>query len=874
MKGMIISLHLSKRLFCSFFLLSSFPLLSPFQVFSAETPSCDSPVARLVSVEGEVQMQKVEEKNWHPVSVERLFCAGDRVQVGENSRAVVQVSDHSLVNLDAESILSFTQVEKVDGFWVSLLKGIGHFISRVPRQLNVETPFVNALVEGTEFLIHVAENETLVTVFEGTVFAKNQSGDLRLKSGESGKAKLAQAPLKVQVVRPRDAVHWALYYPSILQFDEKRLEGHSQGAWQSRMAKSIKHFKSGDLKKAFDALSEITDAVDDSSFLLYRASLHLTVGQVAKAQSTLDNVLRQTPGDNNALALKAVIAVVQNDRETALAFANKSVEGFPKSAGPYLARSYVFQSGFKLAEARKDVETAVTQYPDNPLAWARLAELRLMFRDLDGALKAAKRAVAIDPGIAKTETVLGFTHLVRIEIASAKAAFKKAIAEDQGSPMSRLGLGLAMIREGELEAGRREIEIAAMLDPGHSLIRSYLGKAYYEEKRDHLAVEQYQMARELDPRDPTPDLYSAILNQTNNRPVQALQNIERSITLNENRAVYRSRLLLDEDLAARSVSLGRIYQVLGFQKRALVEGWSSLSLDPSNHSAHRLLADSYATLPRHQIARASELLQSQLLQPLNMTPIQPQLAETNLAILERGGPSRLSFNEFTSHFARNQIDFQLNGLAGSNDTLGNDFVVSTVQNRTSFSLGQFHYETDGFRKNNDLKHDIYNLFGQIAATSKLNIQAEFRRRKTHNGDLNLNFDPADFSLTDRREILQDTARVGGHFVPSNKSIFIFSTIYSGSEDEARDRPGEVAPASDDLIDKKAYQGEAQYLFWHDRFNFIAGVGRYEVDEESQEILDWSLVSFSPFSPLFPFNGMVCPPPVSPWEEGEVSPKVS
>jgi len=45
----------------------------------------------------------------------------------------------------------------------------------------------------------------------------------------------------------------------------------------------------------------------------------------------------------------------------------------------------------------------------------------------------------------------------------------------------------------------------------------------------------------------------------------------------------------------------------------------------SNYSAHRLLADTYAALPRHEIARVSELFQSQMLQPLNTTPIQPSL---------------------------------------------------------------------------------------------------------------------------------------------------------------------------------------------------------------------------------------------------------
>ena len=129
-----------------------------------------------------------------------------------------------------------------------------------------------------------------------------------------------------------------------------------------------------------------------------------------------------------------------------------------------------------------------------------------------------------------------------------------------------------------------------------------MGKAYYEEKRMPLEEHQYSIAEELDPKDPTPWFYDAIAKQTTNRPVEALQDMQKAIELNDNRAIYRSRLSLDSDLAARSASLARVYTDLGFQQLALVEGWKSVNTDPTNYSAHRFLADSYAALPRHEIA--------------------------------------------------------------------------------------------------------------------------------------------------------------------------------------------------------------------------------------------------------------------------------
>ena len=83
-------------------------------------------------------------------------------------------------------------------------------------------------------------------------------------------------------------------------------------------------------------------------------------------------------------------------------------------------------------------------------------------------------------------------------------------------------------------------------------------------------------------------------------------------------------------------------------------------------------------LPRHEIARVSELLQSQLLQPINITPVQPRLAESNLLILSGAGPADLSFNEFNPLFNRNRFALQASGVAGSNSTLGDELVQSGV----------------------------------------------------------------------------------------------------------------------------------------------------------------------------------------------------
>jgi tetratricopeptide (TPR) repeat protein len=271
------------------------------------------------------------------------------------------------------------------------------------------------------------------------------------------------------------------------------------------------------------------------------------------------------PGNTDALALQSIIAVAQNEKGSALDLAKKAVDAAPKSATARIALSYAQQANFDLEGALSSLREAVKSEPENALARARLSELLLSFGHVGEALEEAKKATAQNPGIARTQTVLGFAFLAQIKTKDSRAAFERAIELDQADPLPRLGLGLAIIRDGDVSGGRAEIEIAASLDPNSSLIRSYLAKAYYEEKRDKHASSQFTMAKEFDPNDPTPFFYDAIRKQTLNRPVDALHDMQKAISLNDNRAVYRSRLLLDDDLAARSASLGRIFSDLGFQ---------------------------------------------------------------------------------------------------------------------------------------------------------------------------------------------------------------------------------------------------------------------------------------------------------------------
>jgi tetratricopeptide (TPR) repeat protein len=757
---------------------------------------CPQPIASFQSVQNSVQLIQATTRAAQQVSPRLPVCAGDTIQVGDHSRAVIVIlATNTPLVIDQNSVVVVTASAPASGSVIELLRGALLFITRVRRQMEVRTPFVSAAVEGTEFVVRVDVDRTTVTVLEGVVRASNAAGALLVGAGQQAVAAKGQAPLLEIPVRPRDAVQWALHYEPLFPAD------------------------------TFEQLAAVPVAARDAAFYVRRAAILLAVGQLEEAQADLAQALVLAPDGGDALGLRAIVAVARNDRATALDNARAAVQRSPQSAAAYLALSYALQADFQLDAARAAVIRAVDVVPDHAGLWARLAELRLALDDVEGAASAAERAVSLSPDAARGHAVRGFTSLARLDIDDARREFERAIELGPSDPFSRLGLGLARIREGNLEEGRRELEVAVALNPDNALIRSYVGKAYAEEGRHDAARSEFARAQELDPLDPTPWFYDAIAQQARNRPVEALQSLQRSIELNGNRAVYRSQLLVDSDLAIRGARLGRIFRDLGFGHLALVEGSKSLALAPSDYSAHRLLADTYLVLPRHEIARDSELLQAQLLQPLNINPVQPLLADDALFLLGDPGVSGVGYNEFTSLFAkRDLVRLVVDGSAGQLTTRADNAILSGVIRRFSYSVGQSHYRTDGIRENNDSRQNALNVFLQAALSPATSLLAEIRRTDRRVGDQRILFDPANF-VPDRRSDVDATAvRVGGRheFAPGSMLIGTYTHRSLGSDFA-------IGSGFEVLTDEDADVAEVRYLLQRQRMNVTAGAGHYRGD---------------------------------------------
>ena len=742
--------------------------------FLSSTPSRGQDVAaKILSVQGTVEVQQGT-PDWAPAQVNQTLAAGAVVRTAVRSRAALLLADETQLKIGPNARLQLRQVRRssnllervsqvaagADQSILNLESGKAWLRSkRVPAQVRVRTPAVTAAIRGTEFVVDVrTDGESLVTVVDGSVDMSNDQGAVIVNSSEQGRARIGEAPTKIVVVNPDDAVQWTFFYSAEVSprdypfrhrtraealqaaqstgispvaraealHDGGDLEGALttlqaetseqaaemrgwillgqnqlapafrafQGAGsrtRARLGRSIVHLRLNEFEQAYEI---VADPGTDTALQLHRARLDLLAGEVAPARSTLESIGPTAAEYGLAQGLLANLNLVANRKEEALQAALNAVAASPESPSAHLNLSRVQQSYFDLPAATRSVRDALELDPGFVPALVQYSGLLYGAGNSAQAEKVIQQAAALAPEEATVHSALGFVLLGQAKTDAAVAEFERAIQINSGLANPRLGLGIALMRRGLFPDAVAEILVATTLEPRLSIYHSYLGKAFYEERKFEQAFSALHAAVELDPRDPTPHLYSGIFQNDLNRPGVAVEHFQDSIRLNDKRAVYRSRFVLDEDRATRNVQLATAYNRLGLSEWANLEAVLSNLDDPTNSSAHLFLANTFLNLPGRTGAAGSELLVAKLLQPVNANSFN-------------------AFNDYTTLYERPHMNWTVAGAYGSFDNVLGRLAASGGTSRFAYGSVFQYDKTAGFRDGND---------GQTAYTASNNFK--------------------------------------------------------------------------------------------------------------------------------------------------------
>jgi Tfp pilus assembly protein PilF len=823
---------------------------------------------RIVELRGVVEILARGDTRWLLTATNQTLNPFDHIRTRADSSVGLLWPDQSVLRFGALTELEIRPLDTGGaGHGLHLLEGILSFFHRgKPGRINIITSGAFAGIEGTEFVIQAGFSngvkQTTLSVIDGKVRFSNEVAGLVLTGGAQAVAEKGKAPVRTSGFIAKNLLQWCFYYPGVLDLDDLPLTSMEQ----TSLRNSLAAYRDGDL---LAALAKYPAARRPSSEAerVYHAALLMGASQVKEAEEELlalaDAHASERP-KRLAAALRVLIAAIKREPPPSATNA-----GWPTE---YLAASYLEQSraipNVSLQAALKLARKAVTTDTNFGFGWERVAELEFSFGRTDRALEALDKALLFSPRNAQALALKGFLLAAQNKTRAAIAWFDRALAADSALGNAWLGRGLCRIRRGDLRGGREDLLVAAAMEPQRAAFRSYLAKAWSESGSERKAFQELQRAEALDPNDPTAWLYSALLNEQDNRINEAIGDLEKSQELNTNRSIYRSQLLLDQDGAVRKANLARIYQEAGMDQVAEREAIRAVNEDYANYSAHLFLANSYNALRdpnqinlRYETPTYVEYLVGNLLAPVNAGVLSPSISQQEYSrLFERDRFGVISESDYLSRGAWTESGAQY-GTAG-------DF---------SYDLEGYYRTDPGQRVNNDIEQRQLSLAIKQQLTPQDTIFGMILQYQSTGGDLRQYFDQADADAGLRTHEQQDPLLVMGYHHeggPGWHTLFLAGRLQDtyqvndtqspvqGYSEYVANGPiqgtGSTAANQDYSSEAIIYTAEMQEIWQHDDNDLIGGVrlqdGTFKTHNDLDQPLDAAFFPGPPFEVDQDFDG--------------------
>ncbi len=612
---------------------------------------------KLQSHKDEIQYYPDNSESLQPIKDGESITVIGRITTLTNAEAIVELTDLARIRINQLSAAQFTPPPSDAGPAIlRLLKG-SLFASGRTEKYHILAGTVDAVGGGTDYHVAKQGDSVLVEVFTGSVKVTEGGASTNMQAWQ--RATLTPgSPIHIESINTREVVEWCLRYPAILDPSEIRIPAGEREA----VSKSLDAWQRGNLNLAIASFP--ATGIISSEGKLFQAAIELAAGQTAQAQLRLHGL--QLPA---AAGLRAVLNTVKRDPWT-----NSLVS---TSGSAWLGQSWWLQANSpsnRIAAALAAVDRALASSPNSNkfgFAWARKAELEFSRGHLSAAHDALDRAMEAAPEFAPNHVLMGFLLASQSKYEKAVEQFDKALDLDRSLADAWLGRGMCLIRVGQREPGRVCIQNAVSSEPFRSILRSYLGKAWQNESDAKYARIELKFAAERDPNDPTPFLYLAWLDEREFRFNAAITNLQHSLDLSSNRAIYRSEYLLDQDRATRSANLAQIYNDAGLESVAVREASRAVAADFGSWSGHLFLARSFDSFRdparlnlRYETPWFNELLLARMLAPGGVRVFSQSISELEYTrLFEVNRPALETLTEVRS-------DGRYRAVASYTETLG------------------------------------------------------------------------------------------------------------------------------------------------------------------------------------------------------------
>ncbi len=830
--------------------------LSVALVVGARLAAVAAPVlngATIIAIKGTVEVSRSGATAWDPARTNQVLQTGDQLRTAEHGRATLRLRNATIAPVDELTTLRVADDSNRSA--IEILRGVMSFFHRDdPDDVEVRGGGTSAIIRGTEFTVSVdpAGNLQLV-LFDGKVELTNALGQIQAGSGDIIVANERSAPQRTPALAStnRAAIQWVLSYPAVLDPADVRLSGEERSRWEN----TLHLYRSGALLEALESARNLGTPISPAENLLH-AALRLASGDVPGFHRFAASIPETAPEARLRDALQQVLLSIQflPCWQSSTGLDNDVASEW--TATEWLAKSYCDQSQGRLEPARDAARQATLKSPDSGFAHARLAALEFGFGHTSRARSHLTLALELSPRLASAVALDGFLLAARHRLPEARARFDQALALDPALADAWLGRGLVRFRSGDRAGALIDLETAAALEPLRAVLRSYLAKAFAEEAQDDRAFAELDRARDLDPNDPTTPLYSALLHYRRYELGPGIRDLESSVDLNDQRAIYRSRLLLDQDAAVRSANLANLYELADMSDVSRRESARAVASDYASHSAHLNLASSYNALRdptrfnlRNETVWFNEHLLASLLAPTDAAPLSQNLSQ----------------NEYSRLFARDRL-----GLNTTTEYFGSGEwrqLASQVGNsaRFSYALDLDYHSKPGFRPNEDFTRIEWYTRAKAQLTPQDSVLLLAKYQDFEGGDLFQYANLAEARPKYRADESQKPILLAGlhhEWSPGSHTLLLAGRLTGRQRVEDLASSQIVAfelPAGDPFstpmdiryqTEFEAYSAEASHILQSDHHTTVAGLRFQTGDFESAAVLD-SAPSLAPgvFDPI-------------------------
>lgn len=472
-------------------------------------------VSRVIEASGRVELRHSSATNWQALAVNATLVPGDQIRTGPESRAAIELSDRSIVRVSANAVLLLQPPRGKEERRFRLDAGKIFLFNRAkPSSVEFETPLATGAIRGTEFVLSAGPDglRTELELIDGQVALTYAGTTQELASGQAITVAPNQPAAIREIAIARSLPPWALHFPLVLVVEDLAwLAGET-----NRLGRSLALYERGNPQAALAALP--AERVGDEATEVFRAALLAAVGatQIAEIPAGKDG-----PNARAAQAISRLPKIIQGT-ETEPGFA-------PETATEWLVQSWEQQHHRNPEGALAAAREAAALRPGAGLAWQRVAELAFGLDRFREATDAVERSLAASPDLAAAHALQGYLRLDRGQAKEALAAFDRALDLDASLGGAWLGRGLAQQRLSQQAAAYQSLQRAAALEPQRSSHRIALARSFASTREDALAEKELRLARTLNPGDPSAWLHSALQHWQQNRPNEAVRELETSL---------------------------------------------------------------------------------------------------------------------------------------------------------------------------------------------------------------------------------------------------------------------------------------------------------------------------------------------------------